>query len=164
MVFKHKTKEFFSFNSVLPIMFTLDVQIRDVTFGDSANFICCANSTDVTLHWEIQQMENNYCDCSDQAFCVRNTSEVNSTCSTLEIDTTQLNRTDTVVRCVLEQTLGGQTNRNISTGQLTVRNVPRKMFHIQSPTMHTYHMLASYPGSRWAGERESLVSTVCTCA
>ena len=24
--------------------------------------------------------------------------------------------------------------------------------------------LASYPGSRWAGERESLVSTVCACA
>ena len=113
----------------MPIIFTLDVQIRDVTFGDTANFICCANDTDITLHWEIQEMENNYRDCNDQAFCVRNTSEVNSTCSTLEIDTTQLNRTDTVVRCVLEQTLGGQT-RNISTGQLTVRNVPRKLFHI----------------------------------
>ena len=24
--------------------------------------------------------------------------------------------------------------------------------------------VASYPGSRWAGERESLVSTVCACA
>ena len=28
----------------------------------------------------------------------------------------------------------------------------------------TCDLLASYPGSRWAGERESLVSTVCTCA
>ena len=24
--------------------------------------------------------------------------------------------------------------------------------------------IASYPGSRWAGERESLVFTVCACA
>ena len=107
-------------------MFTLDVQIRDVAMGDSANFICCANDTDITLHWEIEERGNNYRDCNDRAFCVRSMSEVNSVCSTLEIDTTQVNRTETVVRCILEQTLGGQT----STGQLTVRNVPRKLFHI----------------------------------
>ena len=40
------------------------------------------------------------------------------------------------------------------------------------PTTYTYKCIrlltrvyiASYPGSRWAGERESLVSTVCACA
>ena len=111
-------------------MFTLDVQIRDVTLGDSANFICCANDTDIPFYWEIQQMENNYRDCNDPAFCVRNTPQVNSVCSTLEIDTTQLNRTQSIVRCIAEQTLGEQTIRNVSTGQLTVRNMPRKLFHI----------------------------------
>ena len=120
---------------MLPIIFTLDVQIRDVTMGDTANFICCANDTDTTLHWEIEERRNNYHDCNDRAFCVGSTSEVNSTCSTLEIDTTQLNMTQTIVRCVLEQTLGGKT----STGQLTVRNVPRKLF-TYSTHMHTYHM------------------------
>ena len=129
MVFKPKTKESFSFITE-PIMFTLDVQIRDVTFGNIANFVCCANGTDITLHWEIEERENKYRDCNDPAFCVRNTSEINSVCSTLDIDTSQLNRTQTIVRCMVEQTFGGQTNRDISTGQLTVRNVPCKLFHI----------------------------------
>ena len=107
-------------------MFTLDVQIRDVAIGDTANFTCCANHSDITLHWEIEERGDNYRDCNDRAFCVRSMSDVNSTCSNLEIDTTELNMTQTIVHCVLEQSLSGQT----STGQLTVRNVPRKLFHI----------------------------------
>lgn len=107
-------------------MFTLDVQIRDVTMGDSANFICCANDTDITLHWEIEERENNYRDCSDQAFCVRNVSEVNSACSTLEINTTQINRAETIVRCVVEQMFGGAL-LIVSTGQLTVRDMACKL-------------------------------------
>ena len=118
-------------------MFTLDVQIRDVTMGDCANFICCAGGTNITtVYWEIEGRGSYYRNCNDPAFCVRNTSDVNSVCSTLEIDTTQLNRTQTIVGCIVEQTLGGQTSRNISTGQLTVRNVPRKLFHIYSPSTH----------------------------
>ena len=112
--------------ATVSIVFTLDVQIRDVTMGDSANFTCCANGTDITLHWEIQERGNNYSDCSDQGFCVRNMSEVNSVCSTLEIDTAQVNRRETIVRCVVEQMFGEQTNRNISTGQLTVRDMACK--------------------------------------
>ena len=116
--------------SFITVLITLDVQIRDVTFGDSANFICCANDLDTTFHWEIEERGNNYHDCNEQAFCVTNTLEVNSVCSTLVIDTNQLNRTQTIVICIVEQTLGGQINRDRSTGQLTVRNVPRKLFHI----------------------------------
>ena len=108
------------------LVFTLDVQIRDVTMGDSANFICCANGTDITLHWNIEERENNYRDCSDQAFCVRNVSEVNSACSTLEINTTQINRTENIVRCVMEQIFGGAL-LNVSTGQLTVRDMTCKL-------------------------------------
>ena len=106
-------------------MFTLDVQIRDVTMGDSANFICCTNGKDTTLHWEIEERGNNYRDCSDQGFCVRIMSEVNSVCSTLEIDTTQINRTETIVRCVVEYTRGALSI--ISTGQLTVRDMTCKL-------------------------------------
>ena len=118
------------------IVFTLDVQIRDVTMGDSANFICCANSTDITLHWEIEERENNYRDCSDQAFCVRNVSEVNSACSILEIDTTQINRTATVVRCVVEYSHGALLI--ISTGQLTVRDMACKLSsHVCTQYLYT---------------------------
>ena len=124
----------FSFITV-PIVFTLDVQIRDVTFGDIANFICCANDTDISFHWEIQESGNNYRDCNDPAFCVRNISEVNSVCSTLEIDTTQLNRTEMIVRCVLEHNWG---EPQISTGQLTVQDVACKLCsHLYSGT-HTH--------------------------
>lgn len=107
-------------------VFTLDVQIRDVTMGDSANFICCVNGTDITLYWNIEERENNYRDCSDQAFCVRNVSEVNSACSTLEIDTTQINRTENIVRCVMEQIFDGAL-LTVSTGQLTVRDMTCKL-------------------------------------
>ena len=107
------------------IVFTLDVQIRDVTMGDSANFTCCANGTDITFHWEIEERRNNYRDCSDQGFCVRNMSEVNSACSSLQINTTQINRTETIVRCVVEYTRGAQSI--ISTGQLTVRDMTCKL-------------------------------------
>jgi len=104
-------------------MFTLDVQLRDVTMGDSANFICCAGGTNITtVYWEIEGKGNNYHDCSDQGFCVRNM----SACRTLEIDTTQINRTQTIVHCVVEQMFGGRTNRSISTGQLTVRDMTCK--------------------------------------
>ena len=38
----------------MPIMFTLDVQIRDVIMGEHANFICCAGGTNITtVYWEI---------------------------------------------------------------------------------------------------------------
>ena len=107
----------------MPITFTLDVQIRDATMGDSANFICCAGGTNITtVYWEIEGKGNNYHDCSEQGFCVRNM----SACRTLEIDTTQINRTQTIVRCVVEQMFGGRTNRSISTGQLTVRDMTCK--------------------------------------
>ena len=93
-------------------MITLDVQIRDVTFGDSVNFTCCANDLNITFHWEIEERGNNYHDCNEQAFCVMNTNtpEVNSVCSTLKINTTQLNRTQTIVICIVEQTLHGWTD------------------------------------------------------
>ena len=39
----------------------------------------------------------------------------------VEVDTTQINRTQTIVHCIVEQMFGGQTNRSISTGQLTIR-------------------------------------------
>jgi len=108
-------------------MLTLEVQIRDVIMGDSANFICCANGTDITLYWIIEERENNYRDCSDQAFCVRNMSEVNSACSILEIDTTQINRTANFVHCVGEYSHGALLMSIISTGQLTVRDMACKL-------------------------------------
>ena len=135
MVFKlKKLRNSCSFITV-PIVFTLDVQVRDVTFGDSANFICCANGTDISFHWEIQESGNNYRDCNDPAFCVRNMSEVNSVCSTLEIDTTHLNRTETIVHCVLEYTW---SEPQISTGQLTVRDVACKLCSHLYPSTHTH--------------------------
>ena len=123
----------------MPIMFTLDVQIRDVIMGEHANFICCAGGTNITtVYWEIEGKGNNYHDCNDPAFCITRSSAVDSVCSTLEVDTTQINRTQTIVRCVVEQMFGGQTNRSISTGQLTIRTVPRKLFHIYSPATHIH--------------------------
>ena len=119
-------------------MFTLDVQIRDVTMGDCANFICCADGTNITtVHWEIEGRGSYYHNCNDPAFCVRNMSEVNSVCSTLEIDTIHLNRTETIVRCVLEHNWG---EPQISTGQLTVQDVACKLCsHLYSGThMHTH--------------------------
>ena len=40
----------------------------------------------------------------------------------------------------------------------------RQVIHGQAAHRQGIRDLASYPGSRWAGERESLVSTVCACA
>ena len=87
--------------------------------GDRANFTCCAEGTNITVYWEIQGRK--YRDCSIQAFCVTYTSEVNSVSSTLEIDITQLNGTEIGLHCVVEQSFGGRTTRNISTGQLNLQ-------------------------------------------
>ena len=126
------------FNAV-PLTFTQNVQSLHVTMGNHANFTCCARGTNITLYWEILGM-GVYHDCTDEAFCVRITSAVNSVSSTLEIDTTQPSGTEISVHCVVEQTFGGRTHQSIiSTGQLTVQDVPPdgKMY---SYTLHSKHM------------------------
>ena len=123
----------------MPILFTLDVQTRDVAFGDSANFICCANGSNMAVHWEIKETRSNYRDCNDQAFCVTNMHEVNSVCSILEVNTTRLNRQGIIVQCVVEYTWSRSELRNISTGQLIVRDVACKLCsHVYPQYSHTY--------------------------
>ena len=114
----------------MPILFTLHVQTRDVAFGDSANFICCANGSNIAVHWKIEETRSKYwtrSDCSDRAFCVNNMHEVNSVCSILEVNTTRLNRRGIIVCCVVEYTWSDHELRNISTGHLTVRDVACKL-------------------------------------
>ena len=118
----------------------MDVPIHDVTMDEQANFICCAGGTNITtVYWDIEGKGNNYHDCNGPAFCTTRSSAVDSVCSTLEVDTTLINRTQTIVRCVVEQMLGEQTNRSISTGQLTIRTVPHKLFadnRLAGPRFH----------------------------
>ena len=56
------------------------------------------------------------------------------------------------------------TNSRNYFNEITIRKYldPRKFSAIRYVLIS--HILASYPGSRWAGERESLVSTVYACA
>ena len=105
-------------------MFTQNVQSDTVLVGNWANLTCHVSGTRLTLHWEIQGRGDEYHDCTDQAFCVRNMSDARSVNSTFEIDTTQLDATGIRVHCVVEQKLGDQTVIRSSTGQLTLQDVP----------------------------------------
>ena len=109
------------FNAV-PLTFTQNVQSRNISMGNHANFTCCARGTNITLYWEILGV-GVYHDCTDEAFCVRIMSAVSSLSSTLEIDITEPNVTMWVY-CVVEQIFGDWHYMSFSTGQLTVQDIP----------------------------------------
>ena len=89
--------------------------------GENANFTCRAGGTNITVYWEIDGDE--YRDCDNQDFCVRNMTVSNSVTSTFAIDTSELIGNFTV-RCVVNQMFGEQSDTNSSTGQLIVRSPP----------------------------------------
>ena len=73
------------------------------------------------MHYQLSALDNLLCDGVKQFHLV---------CtfiiySSLEINTTQINRTETIVHCVVEDTRGALSI--ISTGQLTVRDMACKL-------------------------------------
>ena len=135
------------FNAV-PLTFTQNVQSRNITVGNRANFTCHARGTNITLHWEVLGV-GVYHDCTDEAFCVIYTSAVNSVSSTLEIDVTQPNGTEVTVHCVVDQIFGERGQQGVIIGLLTVQDVPPdgKMFSyiLHSKHMQLYHSLVPRP-------------------
>ena len=110
----------FSHLSTEPLTLTQDIQNQTVTVGENANFTCRTRGTNITVYWEIEGDE--YRDCDNQDFCIRNMSISNSVTSTFTVDTNELG--NFTVRCVVNQTFGDRSDRNSSTGQLIVQSPP----------------------------------------
>ena len=118
--------KYFSYLSAEPLTITQDVQSQNVTMGENASFTCPVRGTNITVYWEIVG-RGTYRDCSNQAFCVDDS-------STFTIDSTELEEGEFTVRCVVNQMFGDRSNTSSSSGQLIVRSPPPQ----SPPTSKTY--------------------------